>query len=147
LPPDRPIRNPGSNAPLLQRAPFAKPIIRRAASPALDKWEKRRAKWSADEAAPFLAKESAIIVKDEEARIGETLDKLLKPFEEAGEKIHDLAEKVETKFEGVFEVIKTFGAWVAEGQKISAFIGQLEVPIRLIFQAISCGFPPAWGCL
>jgi|GEM_PF-2796295 len=83
----------------------------------------------------------------DETKVDEELDKLIKPFKDAAEKVKDLAENLKKEFEGLESVFNTFKTAVTEGQKITSFISDLEWPIRGIFQAISCGFPPGWGCL
>ena len=84
---------------------------------------------------------------DDENNLTEKMDALLKPFKKAAEKVKDLAEKLEKEFSSLVKVFETFKTAVTEGKKITSFISDLEWPIRGIFQAISCGFPPGWGCL
>ncbi|MCA9968944.1 MAG: DUF4157 domain-containing protein, partial [Anaerolineales bacterium] len=75
------------------------------------------------------------------------LTELFKPFEEASEKIQTAAAQFEEKFKELETAIDTFKSFVETSAEVISLVGKLEWPIRGIFQAISCGIPPGWGCL
>lgn len=71
----------------------------------------------------------------------------LKPIEDVTKQFEEFEDKVKKYFEDLEEQFEEFIKFIQESKDVIALINTLRWPLRLILQAISCGTPPAWGCL
>ena len=78
-----------------------------------------------------------------EAKLIEAIEAMTGPIE----KFRDSVDEFRARFASFEQDFHKFANFLAGSAEILAFISEIEVPARLIAQAISCGFPPGWGCL
>jgi len=79
-------------------------------------------------------------VKELEEEALKPINQVVQQFEEWEQKAKDLFKDLETQFE-------TFFTFMKESEEILKIVRTVEPTLRIILQLISCGSPPAWGCL
>jgi hypothetical protein len=79
--------------------------------------------------------------------VKELEDEALKPINAVVEQFKQWEEKAKSLFSDLESRFGTFLAFVQDATEIINDIRTLEIPLRLLLEAISCGTPPAWGCL
>lgn len=77
----------------------------------------------------------------------EMKEDVFKPFEDVFNKFKSFYNEILLFIKEAKSQLSKFIEIFETGQNIIGWIKKLEWTIRGIFQAISCGFPPFWGCL